>query len=262
MAAQRRCANIAPGCAGVGGSRAAGTGCRSRSAARHPTLLVMYRLLRRGHAALARLRSIRWYLCRCSPFLSRPGRETPAHAVVTTGCARPPQRRAWPRLVITSRPESRRLAVAPAGDQVIRWWSRRAAGAPPRSRFGPSESSTPGSAGSPPACQAGRPSWQPCDLLGPIRWRRSRPGMPVVGIRAWPAANRSTATRHCRLPLGNRPRRANLPPRARVADRASFDVARPTTHRVRWALAGEAAGGVAEGLRTPACRTFVTSRQS
>lgn len=28
--------------------------------------------------------------------------------------------------------------------------------------------------------------------------------LPVAGTRAWPAANRSTATRHCRLPLGDR----------------------------------------------------------
>lgn len=102
-------------------AQATGTGCRSKSAARHSTRILMYRLLRRAHVALARRRSIRCRLCRCSPFLIRPGREPTAHAVVTTGCARSPQRRASPRHVMHSRLESRRLAVAlrRSGDPLV-----------------------------------------------------------------------------------------------------------------------------------------------
>lgn len=90
--------------------RTRGSWAKERAADRNPqpaysSLLLMYRLLRRAHVALARRRSIRWYLCRCDPFRPRPGRKTRAHAVLTTGCAGSPQRHAMPGHVLSSRPE-------------------------------------------------------------------------------------------------------------------------------------------------------------
>jgi len=86
-------------------------------------------------------------------------------------------------------------------------------------RPGPSASSTPGSAGSPPACQAGRPSWQPCDLLGPIRWRRSRPVARCAPVDGFPRmACGESLHRNQALPttVGRSSRQGDLSPRARV----------------------------------------------
>jgi hypothetical protein len=234
----------------------------------------MYRLLRRAHVALARRRSIRSYLCRCDPFHARPDRKTRAHAVLTTGCAGFPQHHAVSRHVAFSRLESRRLAAAPAGDQVIRWRPRRAAGARHARGSGRLSRRHPGLPNL-------RLRVSPVDRRGSLSicssrsgWRRSRPvfragprlsPLPSTAGRRFPRlACGESLHRNQALPTSaGRPLLPGRPAAAREGPvRGVFDVAGPTTLSRAACPRGEAAGGVTEASRTPACRTFVTSRQS
>lgn len=208
-----------PECSGT----ATGTGCRSKSAARLSDVsshVAATPPSSRG-ARAPTLHSMSPMSIR--PLSSSTWPENAAHAVLTTGWTRSPQRRASPRLAICSRPESRRPADATADDQMIRWWSRLAAGTSTtlavrlvwvvdtRSRRIPacvSGRSTVVAAIS--ICSGRSGGGDPDRSSSPSRGACRSRCEPVVGARAWPAANRSAATRHCRRPLGDLPSVADL----------------------------------------------------
>jgi hypothetical protein len=165
----------------------------------HPSFLLIKRCLRRDHEALARHRSIRWYLCRSAPFTFHPAGVPETHAVVTTVCVRPPQQfaRIQARRWCDSSPDAP-SALSAADHRIV-----GVPGMPPliTPRVAMLAVWLAGTRVVPDPCPfrlPDPPSWQPFVLLGSVR--RQGPNHSRGRVRAYlwsPVARWSWLPAHC-----------------------------------------------------------------
>jgi hypothetical protein len=179
------------------------------------------------------------------------GPELPRHACTPGSCI--------------PRPKPRRYSVASACDHLICWCLRLLPVPHHAWRFSPSVPSTSGATEPRPFRPPDPPSWQPFVLLESVRRRESRPVRRVDAPLSWMPTHRramalSIATRHsvCRRTTRNLAACGSSLSRDTNCGLLTSQGGKRVFHP---ALLG-AAGGDPEGLRSPAVRTFITTRRA